>query len=129
MSGFKNTQSTCRYTKSAWTECDAKTNMRSRTLTLKKGEANCLPTRTMQKKCKKTCRYEKGSWSECNSNGQMTRQDKLKSTGNAADSSCVAVRDVNKKCNPGGANKQAGKANKERKNKDKANRRTQASPA
>lgn len=44
---------TCRYTKGSWTECDAKTNMRTRTLNLKKGESNCQSTRTVQKKCKK----------------------------------------------------------------------------
>lgn len=45
--------STCRYAKSAWSNCDAKTNIRTRVLSLKKGEQNCLPTRTIQKKCKK----------------------------------------------------------------------------
>ncbi|XP_067644842.1 uncharacterized protein [Eurosta solidaginis] len=119
--------SSCRYAKSAWTECDPKTNMRTRTLTLKKGEANCLATRTMQKKCKKTCRYEKGAWSEC-INGQMTRQDKLRSntatgtTEATVDSSCELVRDINRKCNPGGA-KMSNKGNKERKHKDKVQRR------
>ncbi|KAI8118257.1 hypothetical protein CVS40_10000, partial [Lucilia cuprina] len=119
---------TCRYAKSAWSECDPKTNMRSRILTLKKGEPNCLETRTMQKKCKKTCRYEKGAWSEC-TNGQMTREDKLKATG-GVETSCEAVRSINKKCNPNnGASKQAsggggsGNGKKERKNKEKGSRR------
>lgn len=115
---------TCRYAKSAWTECDLKTNTRSRTLTLKKGEPNCLPTRTMEKKCKKSCRYEKGTWSEC-TNGQMTREDKLKATG-GIESSCEPVRNTNKNCNPNnGANKQGsgGSGKKERKNKEKGTRR------
>lgn len=43
----------CRYGKNPWTECDTKTNTRSRTLTLKKGDPACDPTRTIQKKCKK----------------------------------------------------------------------------
>ncbi|EDV95511.1 GH15739 [Drosophila grimshawi] len=92
---------TCRYAKSSWTECDAKTNMRTRTLNLKKGDSHCLPTRTVQKKCKKTCRYEKGSWSACNA-GQMTREDKLKASEDGSQSiSCNLVRIINKKCNPG----------------------------
>ncbi|XP_049314022.1 putative uncharacterized protein DDB_G0274405 [Bactrocera dorsalis] len=131
----EKSQSSCRYAKGAWTDCDPKTNVRTRTLTLKKGEANCLTTRTMQKKCKKPCRYEKGAWSEC-TNGQMTRQDKLKSaittnptvatdtTDTNADSSCEPMRKITKRCNIGGA-KMANKSNKERKHKDKGQRRTQ----
>lgn len=49
----------CRYEKSPWSECDTKTNTRTRTLTLKDKKkdsaatANCEPTKTIQKKCKK----------------------------------------------------------------------------
>lgn len=43
----------CRYAKSQWSECDSKTNQRTRTLTLKRGEQGCVQTRTIQKKCKK----------------------------------------------------------------------------
>lgn len=43
----------CRYTKGTWSECDPKSNTRSKTLTLKKGEGSCVQTRTIQKKCKK----------------------------------------------------------------------------
>ncbi|KAL3275006.1 hypothetical protein HHI36_019779 [Cryptolaemus montrouzieri] len=44
----------CRYGKGAWSECDPKTNMRSRSLTLKKGnQTTCESTKTIQKKCKK----------------------------------------------------------------------------
>lgn len=43
----------CRYEKSQWTECNAETNVRTRTLSLKKGDEGCIPTRTIQKKCKK----------------------------------------------------------------------------
>ena len=44
----------CRYVKGAWSDCDPKTNMRSRILTLKKGDQNtCEQTKTIQKKCKK----------------------------------------------------------------------------
>ncbi|KAH8252124.1 hypothetical protein KR026_005891 [Drosophila bipectinata] len=119
--------SSCRYAKSAWSECDAKTNMRTRVLSLKKGEQNCLPTRTIQKKCKKGCRYEKGTWSPCN-NGQMTREDKLQTEvngGQASDQSCDAVRKVNKKCKPAGNsgerkhNNGSNRNQKERKQKEK----------
>lgn len=43
----------CRYTKGTWSECDIKTNSRSKTLTLKKGDATCVQTRIIQRKCKK----------------------------------------------------------------------------
>nr|CAD7411808.1 unnamed protein product [Timema cristinae] len=44
----------CRYVKGAWSDCDSKTNMRTRTLTLKKGDQQtCEQTKTIQKKCKK----------------------------------------------------------------------------
>lgn len=52
--GSAAADSQCRYTKGPWTECDAKTNTRSRTLSLKKGEQTCVQTRTIQKKCKKS---------------------------------------------------------------------------
>jgi PTN/MK heparin-binding protein family, C-terminal domain len=44
----------CKYVKGAWSECDPKTNMRTRSFTLKKGDAaSCDATRTIEKKCKK----------------------------------------------------------------------------
>uniref|UniRef100_A0A8D8E4V0 (northern house mosquito) hypothetical protein n=1 Tax=Culex pipiens TaxID=7175 RepID=A0A8D8E4V0_CULPI len=52
--------SQCRYTKGPWTECDAKSNTRSRTLSLKKGEQSCVQTRTIQKKCKKSLPLRQG---------------------------------------------------------------------
>lgn len=99
--GTKNggaADSQCRYTKGPWTECDAKSNTRSRTLSLKKGEQSCVQTRTIQKKCKKACRYDKGAWSECAPNGQMSRTDSLKSS---SDATCQSTRVVNKNCNQG----------------------------
>ncbi|GAB0090267.1 Pleiotrophin/Midkine, C-terminal domain [Sergentomyia squamirostris] len=127
----KHMQRSCRYVKSAWTECDAKTNQRSRTLTLKKGEDGCVQTRTIQKKCKKACRYEKGAWSEC-IGGKMSRSDKLKATSDAA---CESTRVVNKNCNPGknskGAaggekNNGANKEQRQKNNKDKGGRKSRA---
>jgi hypothetical protein len=50
---FPSSKAACKYTKGPWTECDPKTNARSRTLNLKKGDASCVQTRTIQKKCKK----------------------------------------------------------------------------
>ncbi|XP_063838038.1 uncharacterized protein LOC135087128 [Ostrinia nubilalis] len=94
--GAKNKEP-CRYVRSAWSECDAKTNIRSRVLTLKKGDpASCERTKTIQKKCKKPCRYEKSSWSECNANGEMSRTDMLKAN---SDPSCDQSRRITKKCN------------------------------
>ncbi|XP_065074530.1 protein FAM133A-like isoform X1 [Ochlerotatus camptorhynchus] len=90
--------SQCRYTKGPWTECEAKSNTRSRTLSLKKGEQSCVQTRTIQKKCKKACRYDKGAWSECAPTGQMSRTDSLKSS---SDATCQSTRVVNKNCNQG----------------------------
>ncbi|XP_059614050.1 uncharacterized protein LOC132260127 isoform X2 [Phlebotomus argentipes] len=116
ISGAAGVSGSCRYVKSAWTECDAKTNQRSRTLTLKKGEEGCVQTRTIQKKCKKACRYEKGAWSECIA-GKMSRTDKLKATSDAA---CESTRVVNKNCNPGKNSKGGEKngANKEQRQKN-----------
>ncbi|VEN41846.1 unnamed protein product [Callosobruchus maculatus] len=97
--GTKNKED-CRYTKSPWSECDPKTNLRSRTLSLKKGnQTNCEPTKMVQKKCKKACRYDKGTWSECNAQSQMTRNDKLKAN---SDSNCEQTRQMTKKCKPKG---------------------------
>uniref|UniRef100_A0A1A9WB85 Pleiotrophin/Midkine C-terminal domain-containing protein n=1 Tax=Glossina brevipalpis TaxID=37001 RepID=A0A1A9WB85_9MUSC len=110
----------CRYGKNPWTECDTKTNTRSRTLTLKKGDPACDQTRTIQKKCKKACRYEKGSWSEC-ATGQMTRADKLKAT---SDPSCEATRVIKKNCKPGKSKDKTAK--EQRKNKDKGARKGRA---
>uniref|UniRef100_A0A182WIG2 Pleiotrophin/Midkine C-terminal domain-containing protein n=1 Tax=Anopheles minimus TaxID=112268 RepID=A0A182WIG2_9DIPT len=90
--------SQCRYTKGPWTECDATTNKRSRTLSLKKGESSCVQTRTIEKKCKKACRYDKGAWSDCDANGQMSRTDSLKQS---SDTTCQTTRVVNKNCNQG----------------------------
>ncbi|XP_033161084.1 uncharacterized protein LOC117141638 [Drosophila mauritiana] len=116
--------STCRYAKSAWSDCDHKTNMRSRVLSLRKGEQNCLSTRTIQKKCKKGCRYEKGEWSQC-VGGQITREDKLEpeATG-GSDQNCNPVRTVSKKCKVNGnssGGKQHGQSRrtKEQKQRDK----------
>ncbi|XP_055701607.1 uncharacterized protein LOC129800896 isoform X3 [Phlebotomus papatasi] len=117
----------CRYVKSAWSECDAKTNQRSRTLTLKKGEEGCVQTRTIQKKCKKACRYEKGAWSEC-IGGKMSRSDKLKATSDAA---CESTRVVNKNCNPAKNSKSTGsekntKDQRQKNIKDKGGRKSRA---
>ncbi|XP_050301078.1 uncharacterized protein LOC126739433 isoform X2 [Anthonomus grandis grandis] len=112
--GAKNQE--CRYEKGGWSECDPKTNQRSRTLTLKKGnQTTCEPSKTMQKKCKKACRYEKGTWAECNAQGQMTRSDKLKP---GSDPSCEQKREIMKKCKnkpaKGGATAKAGRRNNNR---------------
>ncbi|XP_059055395.1 uncharacterized protein LOC131849349 isoform X3 [Achroia grisella] len=94
--GAKNREA-CRYVRGAWSECDSKTNIRSRMLTLKKGDPdNCERTKTIQKKCKKACRYEKSSWSECSPNGEMSRTDMLKAN---SDPTCDQSRRITKKCN------------------------------
>ncbi|KAJ1525477.1 hypothetical protein ONE63_010287 [Megalurothrips usitatus] len=95
----------CRYAKGAWSECDTKSNTRTRTLTLKKGDsATCEQTKTIQKKCKKACRYDKGAWGEC-SNGRMARTDVLRSN---SDPSCEQARQITKKCKPKGQKKAKG---------------------
>ncbi|XP_072930710.1 uncharacterized protein [Epargyreus clarus] len=110
--GAKNRE-TCRYIRSSWSDCDAKTNIRSRTLTLKKGDpASCERSKTIQKKCKKACRYDKSSWSECSANGEMSRTDMLKAN---SDPTCNQSRHITKKCNK---NKQA----KSTKDKGRRNR-------
>ncbi|XP_077302397.1 uncharacterized protein LOC143922880 isoform X2 [Arctopsyche grandis] len=101
----------CRYKKGEWSECDFKSNMRSRTLTLKNGGDTCEPTKLIQKKCKRACRYEKSPWSQCKENGEMTRTDILKAN---SDASCEPNRLLTKKCT---GNKPA------KNNKDKGSRR------
>ncbi|XP_054276203.1 uncharacterized protein LOC128995916 [Macrosteles quadrilineatus] len=105
--GTKNNKEPCRYEKGPWSECDPKNNMRTRTLTLKdrkKGDttaaANCEPTKTIQKKCKKACRYEKGAWSSCSAQNEMVRTDTIK---DKSDSSCEQTRQITKKCKSKGA--------------------------
>ncbi|KAI4492644.1 hypothetical protein M0804_002435 [Polistes exclamans] len=84
----------CRYVKGQWSECDSKTNTRSRTLSLKKGDKSCEQTKTIQKKCKKACRYEKGTWSGC-VNQLSTRVDNLKTN---SDPTCEKTRLITKRC-------------------------------
>ncbi|KAL2711551.1 uncharacterized protein V1478_018572 [Vespula squamosa] len=86
----------CRYVKGQWSECDSKTNTRSRTLNLKKGDKSCEQTKTIQKKCKKACRYEKGTWSGC-VNQLSTRVDNLKAN---SDPTCEKTRLITKRCKP-----------------------------
>ncbi|XP_034839282.1 uncharacterized protein [Maniola hyperantus] len=94
--GAKNRE-ICRYVRGAWSECDPKTNIRSRTLTLKRGDpTSCESAKTIQKKCKKACRYEKSSWSECSPNGEMSRTDMLKAN---SDPTCDQSKRITKKCN------------------------------
>ncbi|BET00244.1 PTN/MK heparin-Hypothetical protein protein family, C-terminal domain [Nesidiocoris tenuis] len=97
--GAKNSKDPCRYVKGPWSDCDTKTNTRSRMLTLKKKDgtvsANCEPTKTIQKKCKKACRYEKGAWSACSAQNEMVRTDTLKEK---SDPSCEQKRVTTKKC-------------------------------
>ncbi|KAI5640338.1 hypothetical protein NE865_07263 [Phthorimaea operculella] len=114
--GAKNRE-TCRYSRGAWSDCDTKTNFRTRTLTLKKGDpASCERTKTIQKKCKKACRYEKSSWSECSPNGEMSRTDVLKAN---SDPTCEQSRRMTKKCNK---NKQVKGSKDKGKNTGRRNR-------
>lgn len=47
-------EKSCHYDKTPWSPCDDKTNMKTRTLTLKEGdETTCEKTKKMVKKCKK----------------------------------------------------------------------------
>lgn len=50
---FSPTETSCHYEKSQWSPCDEKTNVKTRTLTLKKGDASCENTKKIEKKCKK----------------------------------------------------------------------------
>lgn len=105
----------CRYDKGAWSECDTKTNMRSRSLTLKKGnQTSCEPNKTIQKKCKKACRYTKGTWGECNIQRTMTRIDRIKAN---SDTTCEASRQITKKCKPKGTKPGKGKGKDKSRNR------------
>ncbi|XP_076242927.1 uncharacterized protein LOC143184516 [Calliopsis andreniformis] len=105
----------CRYVKGQWSECDSKTNTRSRTLSLKKGDKSCEQTKTIQKKCKKPCRYEKGTWSGC-VNQQMARVDNLKAN---SDPSCEKTRRLTKRCKPEANTKKNAKGDRSNKKSGK----------
>ncbi|XP_012285187.1 uncharacterized protein LOC105702294 isoform X2 [Orussus abietinus] len=107
--------SSCRYVKGQWSECDTKTNTRTRTLNLKKGDDSCEQTKTIQKKCKKACRYEKGTWSGC-VNQLMTRVDNLKAN---SDASCEKTRRLTKRCKPESSTKKATKGDRSNKKSGK----------
>ncbi|KAJ8667986.1 hypothetical protein QAD02_009649 [Eretmocerus hayati] len=111
--GGENSPS-CRYSKGQWSECDPKTNMRTRSLTLKKGDGSCEKAKTITKKCKKgkACRYEKGQWSSC-VNQHMTRVDNLKAN---SDDSCEKSRRQTKKCKPGNMERKGVKDRSNKKN-------------
>jgi hypothetical protein len=47
-----NAKLPCKYRKGSWSSCDPQTKVRTRTLTLKKGDATCEATKTMHKECK-----------------------------------------------------------------------------
>ncbi|XP_024082265.1 uncharacterized protein LOC106665595 [Cimex lectularius] len=118
--GAKNGKEPCRYEKGPWSECDQKSNMRARQLTLKKKAdgstyPNCEETKTIQKKCKKACRYEKGTWSTCNPQNEMVRTDTLKEK---SDPSCEQKRITTKKCkNKAGRPNKANKVSGSRRNR------------
>ncbi|XP_023246374.1 uncharacterized protein LOC106640854 isoform X1 [Copidosoma floridanum] len=112
-SGGRGGSPSCRYTKGQWSECDHKNNMRTRTLSLKKGDPkSCEPTKVITKKCKKgkACRYEKGAWTSC-INQNMTRIDNLKAS---SDPSCEKTHKITKECK---ADANSKKATKDRSNK------------
>ncbi|XP_011501385.1 PREDICTED: uncharacterized protein LOC105365025 isoform X2 [Ceratosolen solmsi marchali] len=108
--GGSSVSTSCRYSKGQWSDCDPKTNMRTRTLTLKKSDKMCEQTKVITKKCKKACRYEKGTWANC-VNQSMVRVDNLKAN---SDPSCEKTRRITKRCKPEANNK---KATKDRSNK------------
>lgn len=97
--GIKNSRirgGDCRYKKGPWEPCDLVTNTEQRTLTLKRGDSTCEPSRILTRKCKKACKYEKGEWKECDAvSNERTRIDKLKPK---SDSSCENTRKITKKC-------------------------------
>ncbi|VDI31732.1 Hypothetical predicted protein [Mytilus galloprovincialis] len=43
----------CKYTKGSWGECDTTTNMRSRSMTLRRGDPECAQTSTQTISCEK----------------------------------------------------------------------------
>ncbi|XP_014680846.1 PREDICTED: uncharacterized protein LOC106820788 [Priapulus caudatus] len=101
--------SECRYSSGEWSECDLPTNMRTKTLTLKRGD-NCEPTKTIEKKCKrdkaarkhdkpeKACKhaYDKGEWSACDpATGVKTRVDTV---SDEYEYRCPALKEKSKVC-------------------------------
>jgi hypothetical protein len=73
----------CRYAKAEWSECDPATNVMTKTMTLKRGDAGtCEPTKVVTKKCnKEKCTYGQWSeWGECQ-NGSRTKTREVLSGG------------------------------------------------
>lgn len=94
----------CRYTKGDWSDCDTTSNVRTRTLTLKRGDsAECEATKTENRKCKKPCRYVKGQWSECD--GSVHMKERLDQLKPGSDQTCEATRRMTKKCKGAKADK------------------------
>ncbi|XP_060844023.1 uncharacterized protein LOC132923993 [Rhopalosiphum padi] len=106
-------ETNCHYEKSQWSPCDEKTNVKARTLTLKKGDETCEKTKKIEKKCKKACRYVKGTWSQCNSHNEMIRTDTLKDPS-TENSNCEKTRQITKKCKSKG---RGNKGNKQTRNR------------
>ncbi|GBL56884.1 hypothetical protein AVEN_180819-1, partial [Araneus ventricosus] len=99
----------CKYDKGDWSDCEASTNTRVRTDSLKpKSDSSCEPTRTLSKKCKKVCKYNKqGAWSECDSaTGRKTKVLVLKS---GSPQTCEANKKITKPCHKGSNHKNSGK--------------------
>ncbi|XP_020710346.1 pleiotrophin-like isoform X4 [Athalia rosae] len=120
--GANKERVSCRYSKGDWSACDVKTNTRTRTLSLKKGDAKtCEQTKTIEKRCKKgvalstECRYEKGSWSEC-VNQLMNRIDNLKPE---SDRACEKTRRRSKRCKPEPNSKKTAKSDRSNKKSGK----------
>jgi pleiotrophin len=60
------TETNCHYEKSQWSPCDEKTNVKARTLTLKKGDETCEKTKKIEKKCKKGTIFIRDLYLSCN---------------------------------------------------------------
>ncbi|XP_050422045.1 uncharacterized protein LOC126834284 [Adelges cooleyi] len=103
----------CHYEKSQWSPCDDKTNVKTRKLTLKKGDETCEKIKTIEKKCKKACRYAKGTWSPCNTHNEMIRTDTLKDPS-TENSNCEKTRQITKKCKSKGRGNKGNKQNRNR---------------
>lgn len=69
--------------------------MMTRTLTLKRNQPGCEPTKTLTRKCRQECRYQKGEWSECNPTTNMRTNTMTLKKG---PSSCAPTKELTKKC-------------------------------
>ncbi|KAL3883312.1 hypothetical protein ACJMK2_029588 [Sinanodonta woodiana] len=97
---MQNIGKVCKYQFGEWGSCDLATNTRSRTLTLRSGNAAvCSQTKNDTRKCKIACKFREGKWSECNP--QTLQMQRVDTIIKGSEAFCEKSRLITKKCQLG----------------------------